>query len=378
MVISLKTEPLEIRDEELGRILCKPWTVGTYREVLGLLKDNQSPDEFVSAFFECVGRAVPDDVPATRESFDAGTPITANQLSALSDEARDRLAAAYLAAEPMVSESSGSQGPDKTGAKPENTLKPRPTELLTSRARNEHTLSSKEIRKVLGSVSLGRGLSDTFLKLNLASDAIRRQLQPLSAMPMDALSNAMKNAEILNRVIPSLSPRMAEIIPSTMINNEIPRLEIPPNPVYQTNKSLAQVQEELSQLVDVAQLQAALIQSLSDTARDTLQQAIQSTGEARAATRIARFSIWVAIIAVVASSVIGVYAIMDGRHTFRTIETAETKFATNQASVERGLRNLIDETRSERVSENKLIDHIDKLVSSHLEASGKGEGSHHR
>lgn len=77
---------------------------------------------------------------------------------------------------------------------------------------------------------------------------------------------------------------------------ELPYLEPPRNPIFDTNKELAELTQTTKDLVGLAQNQAELSQSLAETSRLALAETVRSGEQAKTATRLAAAGIVITVI----------------------------------------------------------------------------------
>ena len=88
---------------------------------------------------------------------------------------------------------------------------------------------------------------------------------------------------------------------------ELPDIEFAPNPIFETNSQLAELKGNVTQLVDVAKQQAELTREIKNTSDLALSHAAQSGVQAKAATRLGKMAIIVAIITSLTSIGLTVY-----------------------------------------------------------------------
>ncbi len=82
---------------------------------------------------------------------------------------------------------------------------------------------------------------------------------------------------------------------------ELPYLEPPRNPILDTNEQLAELSRTTKDLVGIAQKQAELAQSLTETSQLALVEAIRSGKQAKIATRLAAAGIIATVIIAIAT-----------------------------------------------------------------------------
>src|SRR5271166_2467319 len=125
-----------------------------------------------------------------------------------------------------------------------------------------------------------------------AGETLRRQFENVSTA-------SSRLTESLGR-LPSIQD--AYFMPSF----ELPVLDtpvIPVNPAFETNERLDDLIGHIAGLVDVATQQAKLTQAINESTQTALQLAIQSGKEAKAATKLARISVFVTLGALVVTIV---------------------------------------------------------------------------
>jgi hypothetical protein len=84
-------------------------------------------------------------------------------------------------------------------------------------------------------------------------------------------------------------------------------MEPTPNPIWETNRQLAELTETVTQLVSVERLQAELTQAICNTANIALKNSVESGEEAKTATRVARRTIVVTIMIAILSIIYTTY-----------------------------------------------------------------------
>jgi hypothetical protein len=120
-----------------------------------------------------------------------------------------------------------------------------------------------------------------------------------------ALSNMRIPALTSDRLGPSLE----------VLNLESPpRLEPPPNPIWETNSRLAELIGSVTQLVGVARQQAELSQAIRDASDLALNYAIQSGEEAKAATQLARKGVWLTFGAIMVALITAILSVAVNFH----------------------------------------------------------------
>jgi hypothetical protein len=416
MDISTLGTPIEIRDATLGRMLFARQNVGTTRKTWALLKEAEHADQFASEYFAAIARSVSDDAPISKASYESGAQLSVDQFLGLNDAARDAISAAYLAGEPELS-----RGPivpasvsDEISAQPPEASTPeRQTETFAKTVRRYHTINTEALNKALRDMRGASAVEATMASLTSASALVRDQLASVSlpnlrALPGQAaldsilaglpgersrlaLEAALPGATAAQRMLDSISgakalgdvsmthladsiqkqtkqlghilPSELQPVPMSLVSRPLD-LSLPPNPILKTNKTLEQVQCELDKLVTITNSQAQLTQSLFDTAKATLQQAITYGKEARDATRYTRIGVWVAMATLVISIVIAIWATLDNRASIQSLTNYVTQRDSDQAMTERELRDMGAYVKAEQSTNADMAKRIDSLIKS--------------
>lgn len=321
--MSVVIGPVRLSHPSLGAMLCPGWTYGVLsrfeKDRLGELDANACFRRFLLAF----ARRVEDDVDPTPDSRRAGQPLSRDEVEGLSPGDLDDLALQYLSS-PACSldhDDDASVGGE------------RPAERFLRLARaslDEFRVAMSRTAEKFGSVVM----SDNLRNLVNQTSAISKRLEDLVRVPKEvteaferlkvpsglkAMAEAARSA---GEGIPALSIRDLGIpIADTEAQKErLFRLSDIRNPVFDTNKLLEGMAANSEQMVEVARLQADLIQSLADTATQALaeaasssEKASQSAKLAEDSTRLAKVGVWVAVIALLVSVGVSLYAISDAR-----------------------------------------------------------------
>lgn len=258
MTTSGDPRPIELRDSSLGRMLAWPYRWNVIDEVAKLPLEDIPADDFTARFLAIAARGVPDEALATHQAYDAGTRIDATRLAALSEDALDALAGAYLAKE---AGSMVSQPPHGDGA----------TDALPAERQSERLL-----RLVKASID----------ELNNSALAFEEHLNRLT-IP-DSLKQSFART---SRLAHNLDHSLAQMhIPAVSAGStERPELELPPSPIVEINNQLAK-------LLDISRQQAELSAALTQTSQAALGQAVSSGEHVKWATWLAFAAILVAII----------------------------------------------------------------------------------
>jgi len=295
---------VELRDPTLGRMLVRNLSMSTLSAISDLIRQGVSADQFAAQFFATLARRVPDGILEDRNSYEGGARIDHTEFMALSLDALDSLAAAYLEKTAITGRQSGrnnesSVSPDVSTSRCEQSqLTERHTERLLCSVRN----SIETTRKVSGSIAQTiRGTDDALRKtletINGPTDALRRSFEQTSLLARgidDALSKIPTLAS--DRLTPTLEP------PSPKFSQD---LVIPENPVWETNRRLAELIDSVTQLVGVARQQAELSQAIRNASDLALTSAIQSENHANAAASLARKGVGLTLLAIVVAITIG-------------------------------------------------------------------------
>ena len=143
---------------------------------------------------------------------------------------------------------------------------------------------------------------------SMTSAAKMAELTGFARLGIDnELKRAMEHTSFLARDVDvALSniriPASAYQMPSLEVRN----LDVPPNPVWETNRQLAELTDTVTQLVDVARQQAELSQAIRNASDLALKNAIQSGDEAKSATQLARKSVRLTFGAIIVAIIIGI------------------------------------------------------------------------
>jgi hypothetical protein len=250
--------PIELRDSSLGRMLAWPYRWNVIDEVAKLPLEDIPADDFTVRFLAIAARGVPDEALVTHQAYDAGTRIDATRFAALSEDALDALAGAYLAEE---AGSMVSHPPHGDGA----------TDALPAERQSERLL-----RLVKASID----------ELNNSALAFEEHLNRLT-IP-DSLKQSFART---SRLAHNLDHSLAQMrIPAVSAGStERPELELPPSPIVEINNQLAK-------LLDISRQQAELSAALTQTSQAALGQAVSSGEHVKWATWLAFAAILVAII----------------------------------------------------------------------------------
>ncbi len=322
--MSVVIGPVRLSHPSLGAMLCPGWTYGVLsrfeKDRLGELDADACLRRFLLAF----ARRVEENVDPTQDSRRAGKPLSEGEVEGLSPADLDDLALQYL------SSSACSLGRDD-GAATMDGVRPAERFLRLARASlDEFRVAMARTAEKFGSVVM----SDSLRNLVNQTSAISKRLEDIVRVPKEVteaferlkvppgLKAMAESARSAGEGIPALSMRDLGIpIADTEAQKErLFRLSDIRNPVLDTNKLLAGMAANSEQMVEVARLQADLIQSLADTATQALAEAASSSEKAsRSAklaedsTRLAKVGVWIAVIAILVSVGVSLYAISDAR-----------------------------------------------------------------
>ena len=129
--------------------------------------------------------------------------------------------------------------------------------------------------------------------LDAAQEALRNSFEQISLRTLDV-------DDALSHIAPTPDWRTSEPIFA----------QLPPNPIYETNRELAELTGTVTQLVEVARQQAELTQAINKTSTLALESAIQSSAEAKSATDLARKSLKLTRWAIIINIVIAILGIV--------------------------------------------------------------------
>jgi hypothetical protein len=110
--------------------------------------------------------------------------------------------------------------------------------------------------------------------------------------------------------------------------------ELIENPAHETNKLLNELSFSIKALVDVAKKEADLTDAINKSTETALGYAINSSKDAATATKLVRFSIWIAIFSVFIGTAVTLY--LDNRNN----AVANSHFAEEQAVRQQEVRTL--------------------------------------
>jgi len=130
-------------------------------------------------------------------------------------------------------------------------------------------------------------------------DELKRSFAQTSLLTKD-ISAALHNMCIPTAAIGSPPSAFADY-------DTLTPMEPTPNPIWETNRQLAELTETVTQLVSVERQQAELTQAICNTANLALKNSIESGVEAKTATRVARRTIVVTIVIAILSVICATY-----------------------------------------------------------------------
>jgi hypothetical protein len=93
------TNPLELRDSSLGKMLAARYRFNIMKEIATISLESISPHDFAARFLAVVARPVPDEARAIRDVYEAAAPTDADIFRELPKDRLDTLVGAYLAEE---------------------------------------------------------------------------------------------------------------------------------------------------------------------------------------------------------------------------------------------------------------------------------------
>lgn len=331
---------VELRDATLGRILVRNLSVSAISAIEDLPEQGLSADEFVARFLAALARKVPDEAAQDHKSYEAGAEIDLGELTALSPNALDCLAAAYIDKTHGWNQHGGNKGqrPDSPdGAKPLE-AKPdgvQPGERQTQRLLRIVKDAVRVFRESLASVELS--ISDEMKKsfasmaeLGISGD-VGRSMESISANLKKTMASVSglgisdelrRSAEHTSRLARDVDHALSDMR-TPRLTSEVPRPsfempELAPNPVWETNRQLAELTGSVAQLVNVARHQAELSQAIRKTSELALSQAVQSREDAKAAALLARKSVrltfWAIVFALLTAILSVAFTVNDNRN----------------------------------------------------------------
>ena len=183
--------------------------------------------------------------------------------------------------------------PEVTDLGSDNTMK-RAMDSMTSAAKMaELTGSDSTMKRAMDSMTSAAKMAELtgFARLGIDNE-LKRAMEHTSFLARD-VDVALSNIRI---------PASAYQMPSLEVRN----LDVPPNPVWETNRQLAELTDTVTQLVDVARQQAELSQAIRNASDLALKNAIQSGDEAKSATQLARKSVRLTFGAIIVAIIIGI------------------------------------------------------------------------
>ncbi len=306
-ITGLVTEPVEIAETPFGRLFVSRWNFGAIQKAMKAELSGVSGADFVRGFFATLARRVSADASLTSEAFDAGERVPESELASISEMELERLAAAYLGGDggTFVHEEEGSEPPDGETATGR-------LERIAKRNIESMEESARRFVERFGKFNLGAGLSESFLRTANLADGLERLIprgllgDGRSVTMGDALNSATKVGTAVVRPVDPLE--------------HLRDITLPPNPIHETNDLLGDVSDNIGRMVAISEQQAALIQSLSETASLALAQAASSSAQAEISaqlaersTRLTKYGVLVAILAIGVSVAVSGYAISDAR-----------------------------------------------------------------
>lgn len=367
--------PISLEHQSLGRLLAQQ--INT--DVIAMLRKAGDVDgtEFFRHFLASSARKISSDAGAGMEAFKVGTPLTSEEIAALSPEEIEELAGQYIASRAawQIRKDEGPEGnADRVLAAAKRILEEHDAASDKFRKKIEAMGVSDDLKALMEKTSqasrslsdiLGptRSLSDilgpthslqeAIRKATFAppiSDALKAALEPSQALKaaMDAMKNpamtaAMDAVRRAEEMVPSYLRDLLDTSKSIDLGDmgfsaglpggdgsfprepkdalpRMPRIEIPRNPVFDTNAILRQVSDDIERMVELSDRQSQLIQLLSETANLALGEAASSSAEAKRsaelakeATTFTKWSVVVAVIAIVLSGAVSGFAILDAR-----------------------------------------------------------------
>ena len=261
-----------------------------------------------------LARRVPDDASVTSEAYKAGEAIGEEELAALSDDDLDRMAGKYLQGDDgqfMREAGEEATSPDELSSERLRRL------ALSSMAMTEE--SSRKLAEKFGSFKLSPGLHKSIMQTATIANGLGQLLPHGLLGDLSKISAFSKLGEALG----ADSAAMAVVRP--VDRPLLSALRPPPNPIHQTNnllegvsEGIGRLTEDIGKMVAISEMQAALIQSLSETATLALVEAASSSQKAEKSaelaersTRLTKYGVWAAIAAICVSAAVSGFAIRD-------------------------------------------------------------------
>jgi hypothetical protein len=376
---------IELRDPTLGRLLARNWNRRAITEVRKILNAGLSADDYAAHLFAAISRVVPEEAPATEETFDTGNAIDYATVGELAQDKLDDLARAYL--EEAAKWMGGLSGPESPSASdpidvPANERQTeRLRRLATSYIEHSDTRSRgwTSLQSVLVSgvsptladafthtAAVAGSIQDALLRLresggvgSLAKELTRppfgdsatfgslakelthppfgdsatfgsfakeltRPLSWDSDATLGSFAKELSRDRLRDRTLNASSLRDA--LPP-FSNFDVMQLKPLPNPIHETNAELAAVSTKIEQLVEIGRQQAELAQALTRTSQLALEESVNSGKSAEEALRQSRNGVWLALATLVLSVIVAGLNIWVSR--------------TSSASADAGLERLI-------------------------------------
>ncbi len=304
---------VELQEPTLGRLLVSKLTVSVLSQARELLDEGLAADDFASEFFAAQARRARDEAPVSRTSYNDGEAISPEELKALTPEARDRLAADYLALnQPSGESKSGARtaplaGSPLAGTNPAE----RGTDRLMRYVEQKRTSFMEDPERglrILNGPSAGASWEDPQKLRSLGLLDVNDEFTRAAKQVAD-LSSDMRRM-LGGTLGPLHLPEMFSTMPVP------PDLKPAPDPGWETVAQVSKMRDDIAPLVAVAQKQAELTLALVDyskaIAKDSnksLHLAVHSSKQAAAATRLAGVSVILTLLAILAALFIGRYSV---------------------------------------------------------------------
>jgi hypothetical protein len=176
---------------------------------------------------------------------------------------------------------------------------------LTGQSAAERLFNAAEMRKLTGQSAAESVLNAARLReltgQSMADSALKAAAS-VREMAGLGIGDDLKNSfERTARLSASLGDALAHLRPLPVQDfhfapPELPYIEPPRNPIFETNKELAELTRTTRDLVGLAQNQAELSQSLAETSRLALAETVRSGEQAKRATQLAAAGIIITVV----------------------------------------------------------------------------------
>lgn len=373
--------PIEIIDGRLGRLLVSAWNVGAIMAVTEARLGDLRGANFVRGFLAELARRPSAEAPADYDAYERGKRVPRREIDGLSDGELETLAQAYLEGEEGHLREKD-DGPAPAG----ETAVDRLCRLAVKDAKTfEET--NKRLAERFAGLTVSSALKDSLARTAGIAKGLEGLIpRNLLALPrIGAIVGPSGIGQTVARAIPSaavtpvvtMAPGAA--LEQTSRKTTIPKLELPPDPGHKTNKLLKGVSEGIDQLngdiarmLKISEQQAALIQSLSETATLALGEAASSSADAKKsaelakeATAFTKYSVVVAVVAIVLSGLVSAFAIWDTRRIA----------AENDLSTKELIDAVREGTRVGQAVQSEIAEQTKAFVGTHAALSSNISGN---